>query len=181
MSAPVHRKLPIWWLGQRDPVARFTFYVAIATLLLATIAINQLREMQAQNRPWVGFEVVSSGAKRGENLTAMFIDKNAGRSPALKVHASFKTAYLKFNSEDGVSECKACSSSLLLPGADAKYVASITGDMTDYKQSAPAIFGRADYEDADGDKYWTTICRYYEVAFSNLAACSQGDDAGISP
>jgi hypothetical protein len=68
--------------------------------------------------------------------------------------------------------------SLLLPGADAKYLASITGEMTDYKQSEPAIFGRVDYKDTDGDKYWTTICRYYEVAFSNLAACSRGDDAG---
>ena len=177
MSA--HRKLPIWRLGQRDPIARFTLYVAIATALLALIAINQLREMQVENRPWVGFEVQSSGAKKGENLIAIFIVKNAGKSPALKVHASFRTAYLKFNSEDGLPECKSCSSSLLLPGADVKYPASIPGDMTDYKQAAPAIFGRVDYEDASGNGYWTTICRYYEVAFSNLSSCSKGDDAGV--
>jgi hypothetical protein len=171
-------KTPFWWFGQRDPIARFTLWATIAAILLAFIAFNQLREMQLENRPWVGFEVQSAGAKKGETLAALFTVKNAGKNPALKVHANFRAAYLKFNGEDGVGECGGCSTSLLLPGADIKYFASIPSDMTDYKQSAPAIFGRVDYEDASGTRYWTTICRYYEVAFSNLSSCLKGDGAG---
>lgn len=29
------RPIPIWWLGQRDPIARFTLYVAAFTFALA--------------------------------------------------------------------------------------------------------------------------------------------------
>lgn len=166
---------------------------AVATIVLAVFAIfawneatrgtaalrNQLEVMRADQRPWVGFKVVDvSSAKRGETLTATFNVKNVGKSPALKVHATLDTKFLKYNSEDGVSECTSCSSSLLIPGASVKYPITIPGEMTDYKKTAPAIFGRVDYEDTDGNQYWTTICRYYEVAYSTLSSCSQGNDVG---
>jgi hypothetical protein len=165
---------------------------AVATAVLAVFAIfawneathgtaalrNQLEIMRADQRPWVGFEVDSSSAKRGEKLTATFIVKNVGKSPALKVHAAIDAQFLKYNSEDSVPECTSCSFSLLIPGASVKYPISIPGEMTDYKKTPPAIFGRVDYEDTDGNQYWTTVCRYYEVAYSTLSSCSQGNDVG---
>jgi hypothetical protein len=182
-------RIPVWWLGQRGPLARFTAYLAIATVLLfgatamlAVITFNQLTEMRDENRPWVGFEVVqASNPKPGEQLNALVTTKNVGKSPALNVHANFRVAFLKFNSEDGIAECKSCSHYILIPGASAPYPVAISGTMTDYKKDnkkAPAIFGRVDYEDAAGKHYWTTICRYYEIEFLGLSGCLQGDVAG---
>lgn len=48
--------------------------------------------------------------------------------------------------------------------------------MTDYKKdnkTAPAIFGRVDYEDVAGKHYWTTICRCYEIESSGCPGASK--------
>jgi hypothetical protein len=46
------------------------------------------------------------------------------------------------------------------------------------KHPAPAIFGRVDYEHSSGNRYWTTVCRYYEIAFQLLASCPNGNAVG---
>ena len=46
------------------------------------------------------------------------------------------------------------------------------------KYPAPAIFGTVDYEDSSGNRYWTTFCRYYEIAFQLLASCPNGNVDG---
>ena len=63
MVTPKHR-IPLWWLGQRDPIARFTLYAVIIAALAMTVAalqgwilFNQLSAMKNENRPWVGFEI----------------------------------------------------------------------------------------------------------------------------
>jgi hypothetical protein len=140
------------------------------------ILFNQFSEMKNENRPWVGFEVHQIGtAARGEALTAIIAVKNVGKSPAMNVHAQFRVGDL---TEDGVHECHGCSNSFLLPGADATYPITIPAGKTDYKTHAPAIFGRVGYEDEGGHCYWTTLCEYFEVAFSGLAACSSGNSVG---
>jgi hypothetical protein len=96
----------------------------------------------------------------------------------MKVHAQFRVGDLTFTAQDGVGECHGCSS-FMLPGADLSYPPiTISGDKTDYKTNAPAIFGRVDYEDENCHGYWTTLCQYFEVAFSGLAACAAGNSAG---
>ena len=186
MVTPKHR-IPLWWLGQRDPIARFTLYAVIIAALAMTVAalqgwilFNQLSAMKNENRPWVGFEIHQlNAAKRGEPLTAIVTIKNVGKSPAMNVHAQFRVGDLTFTDKDGVEECRGCSNSFLLPGANAAYPGiTIPAEKTDYKTNAPAIFGRVDYEDEDGHGYWTTLCQYFEVAFSGLAACSAGNSAG---
>jgi hypothetical protein len=180
MVAPRSQRMPLWWLGQRDPVARFALYAVIIAALQGWILFNQLSAMKNENRPWVGFEIHQlNAAKRGEPLTAVVAIKNVGKSPAMKVHAQFRVSDLTFTAQDGVSECHGCSNSFLLPGADLGYPPiTISGEKTDYKTNAPAIFGRVDYEDENGRGYWTTVCQYFEVAFSGLAACSAGNSAG---
>ena len=154
-----------------------TLVLAGATAYLAWNADKQIGLMKSDQRPWVGFEVISStSARPGQDLDAVIAIKNVGRSPAMKAHASFRVDRL--DTTKPISECLACSESLLLPGAGASYPVVIPGTMISTNGSTPAIFGRVDYEDASGNGYWTTICRYWEVAFSGLAACSRGDDAG---
>jgi hypothetical protein len=172
--------MPLWWLGQRDPIARFALYAVIITALQAWTLINQLFEMKNENRPWVGVEIHQlNTAKRGEPLTAIIAVKNVGKSPAMKVHAQFRVGDLTFTTQEGVAECRGCSNSFLLPGAEVTYPPIIIpAEKTDYKSTAPAIFGRVDYEDEEGRSYWTTLRQYFEVAFSSLAACSSGNSAG---
>jgi hypothetical protein len=49
--------MPWWWLGQREPVARFNAYLVIATVMLFLIAIktdSTLKEtLIASNRAWI--------------------------------------------------------------------------------------------------------------------------------
>jgi len=70
---------------------------------------------------------------------------------------------------------------LLLPGSSMRYQVqlSIPPDMTG-KYPVPAVFGRVDYEDTNGNKYLTTACRYYEIAFQALANCLAGDETSNS-
>ena len=140
---------------------------------------GQLREMREEQRPWVGIDIASMSAKTGETLNALATVKNVGKGPALNVRAVFRTGILKFNSEDGVDECHGCSRSVLLPDANINYVVqlAIPAEMA-AKHPAPAIFGRVDYEDSSGNGYWTTVCRYYEIAFQLLASCSNGNAVG---
>jgi hypothetical protein len=183
------------WLARslRNPDNLPHFLAAAFTLVLAVFAIaawiesqrgtraleGQLKEMREQQRPWVGVDIASASAKPGDTLNALVTVKNAGKSPALKVHAVFRTGLLKFNSEDGVDECHGCSESVLLPEANVNYIVplAIPAEMA-AKHPAPAIFGRVDYEDSSGNGYWTTVCRYYEIAFQLLASCSNGNAVG---
>ena len=183
------------WLARafRNPDNLPHFLAAAFTLVLAVFAIiawkesrrgtraleGQLREMREEQRPWVGIDVASASAKPGETLNALVTVKNAGKTPALNVHAVFRTGLLKFNSEDGVDECHGCSQSVLLPDANVNYVVplAIPAEMA-AKHAAPAIFGRVDYEDSSGSGYWTTVCRYYEIAFQLLASCPNGNAVG---
>ena len=180
MDKRSQHKMPLWWLGQRDPIARFALYAAIVAGLQTLILFNQFSEMKNENRPWVGFELQQlNTAKRGEPLTVLVKIRNVGKSPAINVHGQFRVGDLTLTSTDGVAECQGCSHSLLLPGADATYPPiRINAEQTDYKKYAPAIFGRVDYEDEDGHPYWTTLCQYYEVAFSGLGTCSSGNSVG---
>jgi hypothetical protein len=82
------------------------------------------------------------------------------------VHAQFRVGDLTFTAQDGIGECRGCSNSFMLPGADVGCPPiTISGDKTDYKTNAPAIFGRVDYEDENGRGYWTTLCQYSRLHF----------------
>ena len=135
--------------------------LAIGTISLVWSASRQIGLMEEDQRPWVGFEIVrATNAKPGEPLEA--------------VRARFRTDW--WDTKERRSECvHDCSESFLLPGASVQYAAGIPGNMTDFPKTAPAIFGRVDYRDQHGNRYWTTLCRYYEKAFSGLSACSEGD------
>ncbi len=153
-----------------------TLALAIGTVYLALSASRQISLMKEDQRPWVGFEIMSaSSVKPGEALNAVIAVKNAGKAPALNVRARFRTDRL--DTKDYLDACvHECSKSILLPGASVPYPAGIPANM--YAGITPAIFGRVDYEDVHGNHYWTTMCRYYEKQFLGLSACSEGDDAG---
>jgi hypothetical protein len=93
--------------------------------------------MKNENRPWVGFELQQlNTAKRGEPLTALVKIRNVGKSPAMNVHGQVRIGDLTLMSADGVAECRGCSHSLLLPGADATYPPiTMTAEQTDYKNT----------------------------------------------
>jgi len=85
-------QIPKWWLGQRDPIARFTLYVAVASIFLAIIAVlqacilsNQLGELQVEQRAWIfvskiEIEPTAAGLDKVK-VTVHF--KNVGKTPAL--------------------------------------------------------------------------------------------------
>jgi hypothetical protein len=171
----------IWWrwLAGRDPIVRFTLYLAILAALQTLILYNQFSEMRVENRPWVGFELVSANnAKPGEKFSATFAVTNVGKSPALNVRAIFKIDF--WDTKDVPTECYACSHFFLLPGAIVTYSPEISEKMTSNHDiaTAPAILGRVDYEDSSGRRYWTTMCRYYDNIHFDLRGCLRGDDAG---
>jgi hypothetical protein len=90
-----------WWLGQREPVARFTAYVGVFTALLAVVGSlqwcslrgqqavmqGQLAEMQVEQRSWVSLQGAAvSGPisldQNGARIPLQFIVKNTGKNPA---------------------------------------------------------------------------------------------------
>src|SRR6266567_4733007 len=51
-----------WWLQEKEPVAKFTGWVALYTFTLAVVAClqtcvltNQVEEMRTEQRPWLSF------------------------------------------------------------------------------------------------------------------------------
>jgi hypothetical protein len=89
---------PWWWLGQGDPIARFTKWLVIYTfgLVIATVGSAIIlyktdhtlqRTVTATQRPWVGTEIVTKGAfhflKDGYALAEFELTlKNYGNSVA---------------------------------------------------------------------------------------------------
>lgn len=88
---------PWHWFNQPDPVARFTLWLAIFTLMLIVIAamqslilFNQLRETQYEQRPWVFAEIGPGGPilrnqSGGLTIQVGFKFHNTGHLPALYV------------------------------------------------------------------------------------------------
>jgi hypothetical protein len=84
-----------WWFKQRDPIARFTLYVGIFTLLLVGVGglqtwtlLSQLWETQIEQRPWIYTDVPIIPKPLKENINAVwelpikFTIHNVGHLPA---------------------------------------------------------------------------------------------------
>jgi hypothetical protein len=95
---PQQRKQRWWWLGQRDPIARFTLWLVISTigLFIATgvsavvlfVTDHTLRKtMIASNRAWVvpTAMTLNSELKPGQEGHLTFVYGNSGHEPAVKV------------------------------------------------------------------------------------------------
>src|SRR5438477_6454456 len=86
-----------WWFKEKEPVARFTGWVAIYAFALATVAglqtcilNNQLSEMRTENRPWIGIENIKAGALQSDSpLTVEITLRNTGKTPAFKTKTVF--------------------------------------------------------------------------------------------
>jgi hypothetical protein len=92
-----------WWFRQTDPIARFTGWVALFTLVLAGVAglqtcvlSNQLTEMRAEQRPWISLvgSVATDllydkdGPLKGlPRLVLAITIKNIGHLPAQHVYS----------------------------------------------------------------------------------------------
>jgi hypothetical protein len=87
-----------WWLGQRDPIARFTLWLVISTTLLFTatgisavvllVTDHTLKKtMIASNRAWVvpTSMTLLADIKTGQETNIAFVFGNAGHEPAVKV------------------------------------------------------------------------------------------------
>jgi len=87
-----------WWLGQRDPIARFTLWLVISTigLFIATgvsavvlfVTDHTLRKtMIASNRAWVvpTAMTLNSELKTAQEGNLTFVYGNSGHEPAVKV------------------------------------------------------------------------------------------------
>lgn len=90
--------MPYWWLGQRDPVARFTKWLVCWTALLFVgtigsaivlwITDHTLREtLEANNRAWIAIvnANLEAAIEVGQPVRSNLLYRNSGQSPALKV------------------------------------------------------------------------------------------------
>lgn len=83
-----------WWFKEKEPVAKFTGWVAIFTLLLALVAglqtcilSNQLQELKDENRPWIYVEnaLPASSLAISESDVSLSLEfhlNNTGRFPS---------------------------------------------------------------------------------------------------
>jgi len=100
---------PRWWLGQREPIARFTAYVVVFTAGLVAVGVlqwcslngqqtimkGQLKEMQAEQRPWIGTiarpEGIITSSGQWVKPEILISIKNYGHSPAFRVGSHTET------------------------------------------------------------------------------------------
>jgi hypothetical protein len=104
------------WLGQKEPIAAFTGFVAIFTLFLALIAglqycvLNyQLQEAKDENRPWVYVERAEpnsafTSTDTSAEIALLFHLTNTGKSPAQLVNIGGDFSYVTLNSVDDVKK-----------------------------------------------------------------------------
>jgi hypothetical protein len=145
---------------------------------------DQLAVMKADQRPWVGLEKFEpSSAPNGQGFEFAAIVKNSGKTAATNVHGSFITGFFGNDVLAAVpKDCgDKCSVGLLLPDGILKWRLAIsTSDVQKTIANNEGAFyalGRIDYEDNE-NKYWTTICWYYDRDLQSLAAWSNCNEVG---
>jgi len=84
-----------WSRGLKDPLVWFTFALVIVGILQWRILVKTDETYQAQQRPWIQFNVVPDGplawAGTEVGMLAHLEVKNTGSSPALNVRQASKT------------------------------------------------------------------------------------------
>jgi hypothetical protein len=157
---------------------------------------GQLNEARFENRPWVGFETVKSDSiiESGKPFNILVFIKNFGRSPSPKVRACIGSDTPNINQRtkseitkmmNQMSQCPEPDAAVLMPSGNFsfdvtrqadKMTATVAADVN-REFATFAAFGRIDYEDADGAKYWTTFCTLYLKDGSKWNACTYGNEA----
>jgi hypothetical protein len=187
-----------WWFQESEPVARFTGYVGLFTLVLAIVAgmqtwilSNQLTEMRDDKRPWVGVEGVQSGPfEKDKPLKIEVIVKNTGRTPALNVTANFTTFGPVMPTDPKSVKAMPCSKDcitmVLWPNGTSIYTVFVPAErmtesainLINNKQSSIIIEGRIDYLDVADKPHKTIICNSYAVApIDKYIFCAGGTEA----
>lgn len=119
----VPKKPRLRWLGETDPIAGYTLALVIVAIVQAVVAAlqwseirsgsddtkalvlanqNQLRVMQAEQRPWVSAGIgISSPLEfkpdAGAFIGIQYTIRNTGKSPALNTHFRSKLVALRYS------------------------------------------------------------------------------------
>jgi hypothetical protein len=201
---PISEKVLVERIKRSDRwMIALTAVIAGGGLISAIIFGWQLSVMQAQlneakfeNRPWVGLEKIQSDTvvEAGKPFKISVFVKNFGHNPAPKVKGCIASDTPNIYERDSagiakmmneLSHCQNPISAVLMPSGDFSFDVSRRAELTNTKVAADinrgyatfAAFGRLDYEDAGGVKYWTTFCALYVQGTPNFNACAYGNEA----
>jgi hypothetical protein len=184
-------------------MARYTGLLFAATLasvgtaaITAWILGNQLGEMRAEQRPWIGVELIQSDneVSAGKPFHVMVFVKNFGHSPSTNIVSCIGSDTPNIRQRDALgianmmaelSTCQATGRTILMPNGDYGFDVSRTAQLMTDGVAADingglatfATFGRLDYTDSSGKAYWTTFCALYVQRIGKFNACDTGNEA----
>jgi hypothetical protein len=162
------RRAPFWWLGQRDPLARFTGWLAVATVCLCIATLASVVALiitdrtlkntaERQLRAYIAVENMHASTAVDTTVLQFFIVNN-GQTPARKLIGAFNYQYIPFglslpptfNYED-VPQGAFRSVLTLNPGAKRTVVFVMDKkdvfDLLRQKKIALFVYGHFDYLD----------------------------------
>jgi hypothetical protein len=182
-----------WMIGLTGAIAGGGIISAIIFGWQLTVMRGQLNESRFENRPWVGLENIQSDAiiENGKPFKITVFIKNFGKSPSPKVKGCIGSDTPNIHQRDRVeitkmmdqlSKCPDPIAAVLMPSGNVSFDVTRKAELMTTSVAADinrefatfAAFGRLDYEDADGIKYWTTFCALYLKDGSKYNACAYG-------
>ena len=121
------KKRNVYWFRHPDPVAKFTGWVAIYTLVLAVATIGSgfilyktdltlYETLLATQRPWISVEIapisdlfINPGSMDGQFRFSL---KNVGKSPAISVAVTAEIVLESFHTDIPVEQARICKNSI---------------------------------------------------------------------
>jgi hypothetical protein len=190
---------PWHWLGQRDPVARFTLYVGLFTLSLVVVGLLQwsiIRDqlidaqdaMRLDQRAWLGVESLSGEDKIGTVFSAIVHTRNTGKTPAINMHFG-GTLDTRNTAPDVASDCAVAmkNPARVLVAPQASHSIPVKADswgkldenwLQKLGSSLIYIHGCFLYDDISNGKHWLTFCGYWKGEIQAFENCEAGNDTG---
>jgi hypothetical protein len=191
-----HQPMKFWWLRQRDPIARFTLYVALFTFALVGVGVLQaviLSRTDDTSREAQRAAVYVREIKRRDFTTIannpgfyyFAVFANGGTTPTkhLKYRTMCSNREFLANQVDFVAYFRKYKTpwtpGYLGPGASQEILTcTAAGDFirdSIVKNNGWNFFGEASYADTYKTPHWMTFC--YEASLGNY----QSNDIIVSP
>jgi hypothetical protein len=174
--------MPWWWLRQREPVARFTAYLAVFTVSLVVVGVLQwlsirgeLNEMKSGERAWVGasdytYTIAESGPVKGVASVS-----NVGKTPAMAIVSTMtgRTLDHVLSASDIIYPAKRPTIKQGTVFPNQRFPLTVGGDPMDsatqktWFENVKAgrlnlyFFGEIRYRDVFGHDHWTHFCTRY--------------------
>lgn len=173
--------------------------IALFTIVLAGVGMQQCYMYRASERPWIGpiSRTLNSVEETGKFHSLEWRFTNGGKSPAINVRFNLNL-YVGERIPPGdpaqikIPEVSLCSSSKPLPGEGAgpvipgvpqTFAAYAPQNVVDSTESIKAnkiglyFVGCVDYEGPIGKDYRTWVCEYFEPTAGVFRACHRSSGA----